>query len=205
MANVNTTRRALLGAATTALAYAGGAAIVGGAAAVASEAKGATIDAEWDRLYRDFQAAAARSRAAIEVYTKAETAHNLRLHELGDKPAKPASPPLDTSLSLATIIAQTDDPAYVKKWDHYEKRVAEWDARSKALKAETLDDAEKGWNLADNAAIAVAARVRAYPVSTLLMLSQKASALHDFFDGHLEAHDAAALVADICRLAGEAL
>lgn len=41
MAQPNTTRRALLGAATTALAYAGGAAIVGGAAVVASEAKGA--------------------------------------------------------------------------------------------------------------------------------------------------------------------
>lgn len=52
MTQPNTTRRALLGAATTALAYAGGAAIVGGAAVVASEAKGATpgISPELRRL-----------------------------------------------------------------------------------------------------------------------------------------------------------
>lgn len=64
MAQPNTTRRALLGAATTALAYAGGAAIVGGAAVVASEAKGASpgVSPELRRLLAEVDRATSVAR-----------------------------------------------------------------------------------------------------------------------------------------------
>lgn len=69
MAQPNTTRRALLGAATTALAYAGGAAIVGGAAVVASEAKGETLDrSAWDRAMRVYEQAKAENDAYDSIY-----------------------------------------------------------------------------------------------------------------------------------------
>ncbi len=69
MTQPNTTRRALLGAATTALAYAGGAAIVGGAAVVASEAKGETLDrSAWDRAMRSYEQAKAENDAFDSIY-----------------------------------------------------------------------------------------------------------------------------------------
>ncbi len=72
MAEMNTTRRALLGAATTALAYAGGAAIVGGAAAVASEAKGATIAGDRSTWGRALAAYHAASKASDDHWARVE-------------------------------------------------------------------------------------------------------------------------------------
>lgn len=75
MTQPNTSRRALLCAATTALAYAGGAAIVGGAVVVASEAKGATGSVDCSAW-----------NAAVDAYRSAKKAsdeHWLRV----EKPA----------------------------------------------------------------------------------------------------------------------
>lgn len=192
-------RRALIGGA-------GLAAMSVAAAVVAAPAAPlpAAPTAEWDRLYRELQATSAHAKVAMDAFNVAEERHNERLHSIGDKPARPAPPPFDVSMSLAAIVETTNDPAYKREWADYERRLAEWEARRAALQAEVLDEAEKAWTDADSAVLAVLEQIRTYPVTTITMLSQKAEVLDSFFAGLLDARDASALVADIRRLAGEA-
>ena len=164
----------------------------------------AATDAEWDRLYRDFQATSAHAKIAMDAFNVAEERHNDRLRSIGDKPARPTPPPFDTSMSLAAIVETTNDATYKRDWADYERRLAQWEARRAALHAEVLDEAEEAWTNADSAVLAVLDRIRTYPVTTITMLSQKAEVLDSFFAGQLDARDALALVADIRRLEAEA-
>ena len=196
-----TTRRNLLSIGTTAAAYAAGASIVTGGIAIASQAKGAEPNrAEWDRLCEAHRVLHREELTRLDIQEARLSEWWKVRAQREPKPQKPDHGPLDTSLSLAEIIASGETPERKAQWARYETEKKEWQARYDADQAQFMCDVEACYTAAVSAEVDVLCKVRAYPVTSLAMLSEKTAILQACYGDELEAHDALALIADIKRL-----
>lgn len=206
----NTTRRSLLRLGTGALYLTAGAAVVAGGIALPDEAKGAQIARpdsatwrEWRRLLGAYRDARVKEVQALEDLDSCECRWNAAAKE--PKPEEPSQGPLDTTLSLDAIVAQSRTPEWKAQWAAHEARVADWQARRDRDRHALIGDAEQRYAAAESATTEAFLKVKAYPVTSLPMLNEKAAAFVERYSGELEGDDALALIADIQRLSsGEA-
>ncbi len=157
--------------------------------------------AEWDRLLAAYFAARVEEVRLLDLFEERQGQwYNWRKHR-EPEPAKPEMEPLDASLSLNAIVAQTDAPEWKARWADYDTARKAWQARHDADEAAFMGDREARFTAASEACDDAFAKVKAYPVSSIAMLGEKAAAMNHRYAGDFEGHDAEALMVDIARLA----
>lgn len=157
--------------------------------------------AEWDRLLAAYFAARVEEVRLLDLFEERQGQwYNWRKHR-EPEPAKPEMGPLDASLSLNAIVAQTDAPEWKARWADYDTARKAWQGRHDADEAAFMGDREARFTAASEACDDAFAKVKAYPVSSIAMLGEKAAAMNHRYAGDFEGHDAEALMVDIARLA----
>ncbi len=168
----------------------------------APTANGAEADsAEWDRLLAAYFAARVEEIRLLDLFEERQGQWYIWRKHRDPEPTQPEPDPLDTSLSLATIVAQTDAPEWKARWADYDAARKTWQARYDADEAAFMGDREARFTAASEACDDAFAKVKAYPVSSIAMLGEKAAAMNHRYAGDFEGHDAEALMLDIARLA----
>ncbi len=160
-------------------------------------------DPEWQRLLAAYNAAEADQLARHAAFMVRENAWEASDMARAPRPVAPQSPPFDKSMPLAAILATTETPEWGSRWAAHEAEVQAWVESRRAGRAVAIGDTEKTWEAADDAAALAFYEVRAYPVTSLSALAEKADAMVARYGTGLEANDALALAADIRRLAGK--
>lgn len=156
---------------------------------------------EWDRLRARYEAARAVENQLLVEQDVQLTRWYAHRRDGAPAPQKPKAAPLDTSLSLAAIVALTDTPAWHAEWAAYEKAQANWQAADDASRVRFMADVESRVELATDTTDEALLAIKSYPVSSLTMLAEKAAVLKGHFGDDLEGGDADALIRDIARLA----
>lgn len=190
-----TTRRAILGGAILAPAI-----IACATSAVAALPAG--LRTEWDKVVAAFRAAHKAEQELFVIHGECEGRWLARAAEIDkDKPQKPESGPIVTSMTLDEIHAQGQAPEWKARWAAYEAAKAAWQAHRDAEEAAIMVEIEGKTEQAQDDSFETFVRVRDYPVTSLAMLAEKAALMHERYDGNLEGSEALALMADIQRLA----
>ena len=168
----------------------------------AQTSKGTEPDsAEWNTLLATYFAARVEEVRLHDLSEeRQEQWYTWRRHRESE-PAKPEVGPLNKSLSLTAILAQTKTPAWRARWADYEAARTAWQARNDAAEEAFMGDREARFTAASEACDDAFAKVKAYPVSSIAMLGEKAAAMNHRYAGDFEGHDAEALMVDIARLA----
>lgn len=191
----STTRRAILGGAILAPAI-----IACATSAVAALPVGPRT--EWDKVVAAFRAAHKAEQELFVVHGECEDRWLARAAEIDkDKPQKPESGPIVTSMTLDEIHAKGQAPEWKARWAAYEADKAAWQVHRDAEEAAIMENIEGKTEQAQDNSFEAFVRVRDYPVGSLAILAEKAALMHERYDGNLEGSEALALMADIKRLA----
>ena len=155
----------------------------------------------WARLCRDYRASSLEERRLRVLMSASHELAEQRCRGLRPRPVKPDPDPIDTSLPLDTIVAQTNSPEWKATWAAYERDLSAWEGERSSIEEEVTGAAVSRWETAQAYETDLFIRIRHYPVTTLAQLDEKASFFEERYGEELEASEALALMADIKRLA----